>query len=129
MKEYDEVNHPKHYMLFPDMEAIDVIQAVLTPEEFRGYCRGNALKYRLRAGDKGPAEKCISKSRWYQNRLSAVMGGEWEDAPKYATHKVKAKGMHGFFKWAYLDADCMRECSTQYKLDMNAFEIVATRNQ
>ena len=30
----DEINSPSHYMLFPDMEAIDVIIAALTPEEF-----------------------------------------------------------------------------------------------
>jgi hypothetical protein len=68
----DEINHPSHYMLFPDMEAIDVIKAALTPEEFAGYCKGNALKYRLRAGDKGPAEKCIAKANWYQQKLRAV---------------------------------------------------------
>ena len=66
---HDEINHPAHYQLFPDTEAIDVIRATLTPIEFIGYLKGNALKYRLRAGDKGPAEKCIAKARWYQNRL------------------------------------------------------------
>ena len=65
----DEINSPSHYMLFPDMEAIDVIIAALTPEEFAGYCKGNALKYRLRAGAKGPAEKCIAKANWYQQKL------------------------------------------------------------
>lgn len=123
----DEINSPKHYMLFPDMEAIDVIESVLTQEEFRGYCRGNALKYRLRAGDKGPAEKCIAKAKWYQDRLSAIMLETWEDAPKHATHKLKAIGKKHFFKWAYQDADCMRECSTQYVIDMTKFEIAAVK--
>jgi len=68
----DEINHPSHYMLFPDMEAIDVIKAALTPEEFAGYCKGNALKYRLRAGEKGPVEKCIAKANWYQRKLRQV---------------------------------------------------------
>lgn len=71
MKEYDEINRPKHYMLFPGMESIDVIQKALTPEEFIGFCKGNALKYRLRAGEKGPAEKCIAKAKWYQAKLRA----------------------------------------------------------
>jgi len=65
----DEINSPSHYMLFPDMQAIDVIEAALTPEEFAGYLKGNALKYRLRAGDKGPAEICLGKAEWYQDRL------------------------------------------------------------
>ena len=68
----DEINSPSHYMLFPGMEAIDVIRAALTPEEFAGYCKGNALKYRLRAGEKGPVEKCIAKANWYQRKLRQV---------------------------------------------------------
>lgn len=70
--EHDEVNNPKHYDLFPNQQVIDVIQSALTPEEFAGYCKGNALKYRLRAGDKGDAIKCIAKANWYQNKLREV---------------------------------------------------------
>lgn len=65
----DEVNNPRHYDLFPGQQAIDVIKAALTPEEFRGYCKGNALKYRLRAGEKGPADVDLKKSNWYRERL------------------------------------------------------------
>ncbi|MFG9650956.1 DUF3310 domain-containing protein [Pseudomonas aeruginosa] len=65
----DEVNHPQHYKLFPDMEAFDVIKASLSPAELSGYLKGNVLKYRLRAGEKGPAEKCIAKAEWYKARL------------------------------------------------------------
>ncbi len=66
---HDEIQNPAHYDLFPGQQAIDVIKAALTPEEFRGYCKGNALKYRLRAGEKGPAEKCLTKANWYRDRL------------------------------------------------------------
>lgn len=67
---HDEISNPAHYDLFPDgMQAIDVIRAALTPEEFSGYCKGNFLKYRLRAGEKGPAEKCIGKSEWHRTEL------------------------------------------------------------
>lgn len=69
----DEINSPSHYMLFPGMESIDVIQKALTPDEFIGFCKGNALKYRLRAGEKGPAEKCIAKANWYQRKLRQVV--------------------------------------------------------
>ena len=71
----DEINSPSHYMLFPDQEAIDMIRAGLSPEEFRGYLKGNVLKYRLRAGEKGPAEKCIAKANWYRRALQEVMPG------------------------------------------------------
>lgn len=54
----DAVHHPSHYTLPGlDVESVDVIRAVLTPEEFKGWCKGNALKYSLRAGRKDPAEE------------------------------------------------------------------------
>ena len=54
----DAVHHPQHYTL-PELtvESVDVIRAVLTPEEFKGWCKGNALKYSLRAGRKDPAKE------------------------------------------------------------------------
>lgn len=66
---HDDVTNPAHYDLFPGQQAIDVIQAALTPEEFRGYLKGNALKYRLRAGEKGDPAKCLAKANWYRDRL------------------------------------------------------------
>lgn len=54
----DAVHHPQHYTLPGlDVESVDVIRAVLTPEEFKGWCKGNALKYSLRAGRKDPAKE------------------------------------------------------------------------
>ena len=54
----DAVHHPSHYTL-PGLtiESVDVIRAVLTPEEFKGWCKGNALKYSLRAGRKDPSKE------------------------------------------------------------------------
>lgn len=88
----DEINSPSHYMLFPDMEAIDVIKAALTPEEFAGYCKGNALKYRLRAGEKGPAEKCIAKACWYQNKLREVTRAEFGQQNTIDCRSAEQKG-------------------------------------
>lgn len=47
----DPVNHPSHYC-DGGIETIDYIRAKLTPEEYRGYLRGTALKYLSRAGKK-----------------------------------------------------------------------------
>jgi len=53
----DNVNHPKHYEThIKGLEAIDIIYAALGPEKFVGYCRGNALKYLLRADAKNGVE-------------------------------------------------------------------------
>lgn len=66
----DPVNHPKHYKIAPEVEAIDIIRASLTPEQFKGYLLGNFLKYRLRAGDKGDLNQDIEKSNWYKRELN-----------------------------------------------------------
>ena len=62
----DLVNHPAHYNN-GSIECIDAIEAALTPEEFRGYCKGNILKYVWRERHKG--ENSLSKAQWYLNRL------------------------------------------------------------
>jgi hypothetical protein len=62
----DTVNHPPHYNQ-GGIECIDAIQAALTPEEFRGYCKGNALKYTWRERIKGQDES-LKKALWYLNR-------------------------------------------------------------
>jgi len=66
----DEINNPKHYMLFPDTQVIDVIKRTLTEEEYNGYLKGNILKYKLRAGEKGDPDKCLGKANWYRNELN-----------------------------------------------------------
>jgi hypothetical protein len=67
----DMVNHPPHYKT-GGIEAIDYIQAKLTPEEFAGFCKGNALKYISRAGHKGSAAEDTLKAIWYLQRLISV---------------------------------------------------------
>lgn len=70
LKGDDPVNHPRHYQIAPEVEAIDIIRASLTPEQFKGYLLGNFLKYRLRAGDKGDLNQDIEKSNWYKRELN-----------------------------------------------------------
>lgn len=63
----DVVNHPPHYTQ-GGIECIDYIESVLTPEEFAGYCKGNAIKYTHRERHKGGTES-LEKAVWYLNRL------------------------------------------------------------
>ena len=63
----DMVNSPSHYQL-DGMEAIDIIKAALTPEEYRGYLKGNALKYMLREPFKGNPAQDVAKAEWYLSR-------------------------------------------------------------
>ena len=65
--EADMVNSPPHYTK-GGIETIDFIKAKLSPEEYRGYLRGNLLKYASRMGAKG--EDDAGKAAWYADRLS-----------------------------------------------------------
>ena len=44
-KESDAVHSPKHYAVFDDIEAIEVIARSMTQEMFKGYCFGNLLNF------------------------------------------------------------------------------------
>ena len=59
----DNVNSPPHYTQGA-IECIGAIQAALTAEEFRGYCKGNAMKYIWRERHKGGTES-LEKAAWY----------------------------------------------------------------
>lgn len=67
--EFDPVNRPAHYA-DTKIEVIDYIEDKLSPEEFRGFCKGNALKYISRAGKKGDADEDFRKAAWYLDRLT-----------------------------------------------------------
>ena len=63
----DNVNHPSHYT-DGAIECIEAIEAQLTNEEFRGYMKGNIVKYIWRERFKGNTES-LKKARWYLDRL------------------------------------------------------------
>ena len=63
----DLINQPPHYRQ-GEIECIDAIEAALTPEEFRGYCKGNAIKYIWRERHKGQ-DSSLAKAAWYLARL------------------------------------------------------------
>lgn len=76
---HDPVNNPKHYDLFPNEQSIDIIQSCMSLDEFKGFLKGNCLKYRLRAGNKGDLQQDIDKANWYQAKLWA-MGKKWPES-------------------------------------------------
>lgn len=62
----DNVNKPNHYTS-GDIECIDAIKSALTEEEFRGYCKGNIIKYVWRERFKNGNEdiqKAIKYMEW-----------------------------------------------------------------
>jgi hypothetical protein len=67
----DPVSQPDHYCQ-GGIECIDAIEAALTPEEFRGFCKGNVIKYVWRERHKAGAES-LKKAQWYLARLVGMM--------------------------------------------------------
>lgn len=78
----DAVNSPSHYKA-GGFEVIDIIKAYLTPEEYRGFVKGNAIKYLLRLNNKGnpgqDAGKAAKNAEWlaesYKDKPENVLGG------------------------------------------------------
>ena len=64
----DNVNSPVHYNS-GNVECIEAIEAMLSPQEFIGYLRGNSLKYRWRFLYKGKPIEDLDKAEWYELKL------------------------------------------------------------
>ena len=54
-----------------EVQPWQAMQAWMSTEEFRGFLRGNAIKYLARAGSKGPVREDLEKARHY---LDALIG-------------------------------------------------------
>lgn len=63
----------KHYKVMK-VQPWDAMEAWLTPEEFRGFLKGNVIKYMARANtDKEPHDLMIAKARHYQQKLDEIL--------------------------------------------------------
>lgn len=63
----DVVNHPKHYTN-GGIECIDALESALGKEGFRGFLKGNVIKYVWRCDFKNKRED-LKKAEWYLKRL------------------------------------------------------------
>lgn len=71
------VKRPSHYQVFDGLESIEVIARSMTVSEFRGFCMGNVLKYRLRAGkksDQANVTKDLAKAEFYKELFEKHKG-------------------------------------------------------
>lgn len=71
----DPVNSPSHYNS-GKVEAIEAIEASMEPEAFKGYLKGNTLKYIWRMSYKGKSVEDCKKAQWYLNKMIAVLEAE-----------------------------------------------------
>lgn len=60
---------------FGDVECIDALRSCLTEEEFRGYCKGNIIKYVWRERHK-QGDGALRKARDY---ISQLLDGQWSE--------------------------------------------------
>ena len=71
------VKRPSHYQVFDGLESISVIARSMTVEQFKGFCLGNVLKYRLRAGkksDQANVTKDLAKAEFYKELFEKHKG-------------------------------------------------------
>ena len=65
------VDHPPYYNQ-GGIECLDALAMCMTVDEFRGFLRGNTIKYLWRYADKGGREDLL-KAQWYLSRLLEVV--------------------------------------------------------
>lgn len=67
----ESVNHPIHYGGDTEYECIKVLRAWNTVEEYRGFLKGNTIKYLCRGGKKDPDKELedTEKAFWYLKKL------------------------------------------------------------
>jgi len=66
-EENDPVNHPAHYTN-GEIECIDAIKSSMDILAFRGFLKGNVIKYMWRYENKNKIED-LKKAQWYLDRL------------------------------------------------------------
>ena len=64
-----------HYKDMP-MQPWDVMESILTRDEFIGFLKGNVIKYSMRAGKKDGAIDDAGKARHYAVKLAEVQVAE-----------------------------------------------------
>lgn len=71
-----DIDHPARYGGDTEYECIKVLKAWLSADEYRGFLKGNAIKYLCRLGKKDEPSKEIGKAAWYLDTLKETYGEE-----------------------------------------------------
>lgn len=75
--QYDPVGKPKHYNS-GNIECIEAIEESMSSHAFKGYLKGNCIKYLWRYDYKGKQVEDLQKAGWYLNRLTKIVTEENE---------------------------------------------------
>ena len=71
----DLVNNPDHYNT-GNIECIDAIEESMSSVAFKGYLKGNCMKYLWRYEHKGKQVEDLEKAGWYLNKLTDMVAEE-----------------------------------------------------
>ena len=74
----DVVNNPDHYNT-GNIECIVAIEESMSSEAYKGYLKGNCMKYLWRYGYKNKPVEDLQKAQWYLARLTQVVVFENEE--------------------------------------------------
>ena len=77
-EEEDMVGAPKHYNS-GNIECIEAIEESMSSVAFKGYLKGNCMKYLWRYEYKGKQVQDLQKAQWYLSKLTQVVVFENED--------------------------------------------------
>tara|TARA_R100000963_G_C4557418_1_gene47707 strand:- start:113 stop:343 length:231 start_codon:yes stop_codon:yes gene_type:complete len=72
MTKNDEINNPSHYT-YGGLETIDILEKKLSPMEFKGFLKGNVIKYIVRGALKKDELGDLKKALWYLDRMIKVV--------------------------------------------------------
>ena len=68
----DMVGAPRHYNT-GNIECIDAIEESMSSVAFKGYLKGNCMKYLWRYDYKGKQVEDLQKAGWYLNKLTMMV--------------------------------------------------------
>ena len=71
-EEEDMVGAPRHYNT-GNIECIEAIEESMSSVAFKGYLKGNCMKYLWRYDYKGKQVEDLQKAQWYLQRLTTVV--------------------------------------------------------
>ena len=77
LEEEDLVYNPSHYNT-GNIECIDAIEESMSSVAFKGYLKGNCMKYLWRYDYKGKQVEDLQKATWYLNKLTEMVIDENE---------------------------------------------------
>lgn len=107
-----------HYQTLAQ-QPIEIMQRLMTKEQFLGFCHGNVIKYALRCGHKDDPAKEMEKVRQYADWYVRAANGETID-PRSEAHFFKLTPPFDFSRAKRSAAswiDCVKEFNAAYGIE------------